>query len=39
MAFVLVEGCRLAYWVDGPEHAQTVLLSNPIGATVELWDK
>jgi 3-oxoadipate enol-lactonase len=25
--------------VDGPEQAQAVLLSNPIGATVELWDK
>ena len=39
MAEVLVEGCRLSYWVDGPERAHALLLSNPIGATVELWEK
>lgn len=39
MAEVLVEGCRLSYWVDGPEQAQALLLSNPIGSTVGLWDQ
>ena len=39
MAQILVEGCRISYWVDGPEQAQALLLSSPIGATAELWDK
>jgi 3-oxoadipate enol-lactonase len=38
MAEVLVDGCRLSYWVDGPERAQALVLSNPIGSTVEMWD-
>jgi 3-oxoadipate enol-lactonase len=38
MAEVIVDGCRLSYCVDGPKNAPALLLSNPIGSTVDLWD-
>jgi 3-oxoadipate enol-lactonase len=39
MAEVLVDGCRVSYWVDGPEGAPALLLSNSIGSTAGLWDQ
>jgi 3-oxoadipate enol-lactonase len=39
MAEVLVDSCRLSYWVDGPEGAPALLLSNSIGSTAGLWDQ
>jgi 3-oxoadipate enol-lactonase len=39
MADVLVDGCRIRYWVDGPEQAPALLLSNSIGSTAGLWDQ
>jgi 3-oxoadipate enol-lactonase len=37
-AEVRVDGCRLAYAVDGPEGAPAVLLLNSLGTTMEMWD-
>jgi 3-oxoadipate enol-lactonase len=35
---IQVEGCRLAYEVEGPRDAPVLLLSNALGTTLSLWD-
>lgn len=32
------DGCRLSYRIDGNEHARTLVLLNPIGANIAVWD-
>ncbi|MDP9146923.1 MAG: 3-oxoadipate enol-lactonase [Acidobacteriota bacterium] len=38
MPFVETKDLRMHYQVDGPEHAPTLVLSNSLGTTLELWD-
>jgi 3-oxoadipate enol-lactonase len=38
MLEVIRDGCRLRYRVDGPPHADVVLLSNSLGTTHALWE-
>lgn len=37
MLEVVRDGCRLSYRVDGPPHADALLLSNSLGTTHALW--
>ena len=36
--FTTGDGCRLAYCIDGPADAPTLVLSNSIGTTLRMWD-
>lgn len=32
------DSCRIAYRMDGPEHAPVLLLSNSLGTSLEMWN-
>jgi 3-oxoadipate enol-lactonase len=38
MPYVLRDGCRLSYWLDGDTRGPALLLSNSLGTTHELWN-
>ena len=38
MNFVTPDGIRLAYQVDGPENAPTLVMVNSIGSNLHMWD-
>ncbi|OYU00898.1 MAG: 3-oxoadipate enol-lactonase [Sphingomonadaceae bacterium PASS1] len=37
-SFRTLDGCEIAYWVDGSADAPALLLSNSLGATHKMWD-
>jgi 3-oxoadipate enol-lactonase len=34
---ITLDGCEIAYWIDGPVDAPAILLSNSLGATHTMW--
>lgn len=34
---VMIDGCRIAWQLEGPEDAPVVLLSNSLGTSIEMW--
>src|SRR5687768_2987 len=38
LVFTTGDGCRIAYRLDGPPGAPTLVLSNSIGTSFHMWD-
>ncbi len=38
MNFFVADGVRLAYRIDGPDHAPTIVMLNSLGTDLRMWD-